>query len=688
MSSDAATTPTDDQDDPFAWLEDVGGDAQLDWVRAANAVTEAVLTTDTEFEPLRARILGILDSDEKIPYVAKVGDFLYGFWTDASHPRGVWRRTTLESYRTDAPEWDVLIDVDALNEAESENWVWHGALLLRPERTRALVELSRGGADADVTREFDLVTRTFVDGGFYRPEGKGGMSWRDADSVFLHHDFGPDSMTTSGYTRTSRILRRGQPLDEAELYFECEPTDMRSYATRDHTAGFERDLAVRQIAFYESESWIATPGATVQRIGVPTSAEPDSHREWLTIELRDPWEVDGVTHPAGSFLVANLDAFMAGDRTLEALFTPTESTSLAGATWTRNHLVLNVLDDVKNVLHVLTPTTDAAGVVSWVASPFAGAPSIGTIEVGAFDAEETDEFLMIDTGYLTPTTLRLGVVGQAPEVLKQMPEFFDATGLEVNQHFATSTDGTRIPYFQVSAAELTLDGSNPTVLYGYGGFEISMTPAYSGGVGGWVERGGVYVSANIRGGGEYGPRWHAAALRENRNRCYEDFAAVARDLIARGVTSPEKLGTQGGSNGGLLMGNMITQYPELFGAIVCQVPLLDMKRFNHLLAGASWMAEYGDPDGDDWGFIQTFSPYHNVRAELPVPPVLFTTSTRDDRVHPAHARKMFALMRDQGHDVSYYENIEGGHGGAADNKQSAYMSALAWTFLGTRLGLF
>src|SRR5688572_20251084 len=383
---------------------------------------------------------------------------------------------------------------------------------------------------------------------------------------------------------------------------------------------------------------------------------------------------------------------MAGKRELTALFTPTDNSSLAGFTWTRNYLVLNVLEDVKNRLRVLTPPKSMPGRApaakgEWKSQPLVGAPAIGTVGVTALDDEESDDYFLTVTDYLTPTSLQLGTIGTAPTTLKQLPEYFDASGLEIHQHFATSKDGTRVPYFLVSAKGLAPTGKHPTLLYGYGGFEVSQLPSYADRAGrAWLSQGGVYAIANIRGGGEYGPRWHRAALRENRLRAYEDFAAVAQDLIARKVTAPAHLGIQGGSNGGLLTGNMLVLYPELFGAVVSQVPLLDMKRYHKLLAGASWMAEYGDPDKpEDWAFIRTFSPYQNLRADADYPPLLLTTSTRDDRVHPGHARKFAARMREQGHEVLYYENIEGGHGGAANNEQAAFMQALAWTFLTMKL---
>ena len=675
--------------DLYAWLEDVDGDDALAWVRARNAEATDALT-GPGFEELRAGILAVLDSDAKIPSVAKAGELYYNVWRDAAHERGLWRRTTLESYRTDAPDWDVLLDLDALAASEGESWVWHGAQVLRPDCRRALVTLSRGGSDADVTREFDLETRTWVSGGFERPESKGGMSWIDEDTVFVYTDTGPGSLTTSGYPRTVRRWRRGTPLAEAELVYEGEETDLYISALHDRTPGFERDLVVRSIAFYREQVFLLGAEDVLTRLDLPESADLGLRREWLTVELRDPWDVGGIQHPAGSFLAIDLEAFLAGDRSFDVLFTPTPTTSLTGASWTRHHLVLNVLDDVKNRLRVLTPRSGG-----WTDAPLHGVPDVGTVSVGAVDADESDALWLTVTDYLTPSTLALatlpatGAAGLADvEPLKAMPTFFDARTHIAEQRFARSQDGTRVPYFLVRPRDLAFDGTARTLLYGYGGFEISLTPGYSGSLGrSWLARGGVYAVANIRGGGEYGPRWHQEALRENRHRAYEDFAAVARDLVTTRVTSPAHLGIQGGSNGGLLMGNMLVHYPELVGAVVVQVPLLDMARYSHLLAGASWMAEYGDPDDPaQWEFIREFSPYHLVDPDREYPPVLFTTSTRDDRVHPGHARKMAALLLAAGKDVLSYENVEGGHGGAATNAQSAFMSALAYAFLWKRLG--
>ena len=668
-------------DDPYQWLEDVTGDKPLDWVRAQNAKTDAALASTPEFKAMEAGIREVLDSDAKIPGVQKIGDWYYNFWKDRNHERGIWRRTTLEEYRKPNPAWETIIDLDALNKAEGENWVWHGADCLRPDYNRCLVALSRGGADADVTREFDVASKRWVEGGFFRPEAKGALGWIDRDTVYVYTDFGAGTMTESGYPRVVKRWKRGTPLESAQVVYEGKADDMYIAAYHDDTPGFERDFVSRTLAFYNDELYLVGKDGKLAKVDAPNSANKGVKRQWLTLELREPWTVGGKTYPAGSLLATDFDGFMAGKREFDVLFEPTDSTSLASYSWTKSHLVLNVLDDVKNRLSVLTPTAQG-----WKRGEFVGAPAFGTLGVSAVDDDESDAVWLTATDYLTPTTLSLAQLGRAPEQLKAMPSFFDGSNDVIEQHFATSRDGTRVPYFLVRPKGLKADGSNPTLLYGYGGFEIALTPGYSGGLGrSWLDRGGVYAVANIRGGGEYGPRWHQAALKANRHKAYEDFAAVAQDLIDRRITSPRHLGVQGGSNGGLLTGNMLTQYPELFGAVVVQVPLLDMKRYNKLLAGASWMAEYGNPDTADWEFIRTFSPYHLFDPGKSYPPVIFTTSTRDDRVHPGHARKMAAKMIEAGKDVTYYENIEGGHGGAANNAQAAHMAALAYSFLWQRL---
>lgn len=670
------------KEDPYLWLEDVTGEKALDWVRQHNRTTQDHFESSSDFTGLRDDLLKILDSDERIPGVSKSGEFYYNFWRDKDHERGIWRRTTLEEYRHDNPQWELVLDLDELAAEEGENWVWQGASLLKPGYDLAMIDLSRGGADASVSREFDMKTRKFVDGGFQRAEAKGQISWIDRDSVFISTDFGEGSMTSSGYARIVKLWRRGTPVEDAEIVYEGQSNDMSVRAGHDDSPGFERNFVFRMLAFYNDELYLRSDDGKLTKIDAPNSANKRVFREYLMLELRKPWEVGGKTYQAGSLLVTKFDDFMTGGRKFDVIFEPTESSSLASYSATRDHIILNVMKDVKNQIYVLTRDGD-----TWKREPLQGAPSIGTVGVRPVDADESNAYWMTSSGYLTPTTLYHGEIGSDPEQLKQLTPMYNAEGLKVSQHFAISKDGTRVPYFMVAKEEVDFNSDNPTLLYGYGGFEISMTPRYQASVGrAWTSQGGVYVVANIRGGGEYGPRWHQAALKQNRLRAYEDFAAVGKDLIQRKVTRKDRLGIQGGSNGGLLVGNMVALYPDLFGAAVCQVPLLDMRRYHLLLAGASWMAEYGNPDAPgEWDFIKTYSPYQNIKRTTQYPAVMFTTSTRDDRVHPGHARKMMALMYDQGHDVSYYENIEGGHGGAANNKQRAYMQALAYSFLKERL---
>jgi prolyl oligopeptidase len=673
-------------DDPWLWLEDIHGAKPLEWVAEHNAETAKAYADTPMFERMRERILEVLDSDARIPAVEKIGTHYYNLWKDKDHVLGLWRRTTLDEYRKSEPAWETVIDLDALSATDGKRWVWHGAQCLKPANRRCLVALSPGGGDADVVREFDLADKAFVEDGFLVPEAKSETAWIDADHIYVGTDFGPGSMTRSSYPRTVRVWTRGTPLAQARQVYEVGMDDLAASATRDLTPGFERDFLVRTIDFYSSETFLRGADGRLTKIDVPLDAVVDTHREWLLVAPRSDWTVGNRTWPAGSLLAAKFDDYMTGTRELVALFTPSATTSLSSHSWTRHHLILNLLDDVSSRQEVLTP---AAG--EWKRAPLGGSPALSQIEAEGVDADDSDAYFLSVTGFLIPTTLAWGEIGgSAPVTLKQTPAFFDAAPYAVSQHFVQSKDGTRVPYFQIAPRDLKLDGSHPTILNGYGGFEVARLPTYSGTIGrAWLERGGVYVVANIRGGGEYGPRWHQAALKANRPRAYEDFAAIAEDLVHRGVTSRAHLGATGGSNGGLLVGNMLTEFPALFGAIVCQVPLLDMKRYTHLSAGASWIAEYGDPDKpEEWNWIRTFSPYQNVERGQDYPSVLFYTATSDDRVGPVQARKMAARMRDFGYaNAWFYENTEGGHGGAADNRQSAYMNAMTYSFLARELGM-
>ncbi|MGW0214891.1 prolyl oligopeptidase family serine peptidase [Micromonospora chokoriensis] len=668
-------------DDPYLWLEDIAGEDASVWVRDRNAETVAALAGDEAFTAMRTEIRQVLDSDERITYPGWCGDGLYyDFWRDETHPRGVWRRTTLDRYRSPEPTWDVLLDVDALAADEDENWTWSGATLLRPGCRRALVSLSRGGADAVVVREFDLSDGAFVVDGFTLPEAKSSVCWIDFDTVYVATDVGPGSRTTSGYPRVVRRWLRGTPLADAAVVYEARTDDIAVYASHDSTPGFERDFVGRFVDFYRTENHLLTESGELTRLAIPEDARWDVHREWLVIRLRSSWAAGGTTYPVGALLAVRFDAFLAGDRQMSVLFEPDGRTALSHHHWTRNHLILAILTDVRSRLEVWTPGADGG----WRQTSSAGLSDLDHSRVVATDPERGDDYLVASEGFLQPVTMRLGQVGVDSEILRREPAVFDAEGLAVRQFFATSADGTRVPYFVVGDPGAQ---ASPTLLTGYGGYEHSVTPYYSGVTGrGWLARGGTYAVANIRGGGEYGPEWHRAAVREKRPRAFEDFAAVATDLVARGITTPAQLGIEGGSNGGLLMGVMLTRYPALFGAVAAHVPLLDMARYHRLLAGASWIAEYGDPDRQaDWAYLREFSPYHNVRGELSYPPVLLVTSTRDDRVHPGHARKMAARLREHGHEVAYYENVEGGHGAAANNEQRAFLWALRLSFLWRRL---
>ena len=659
-------------DDPYLWLEEVSGSEALDWVRARNEPTLAELC-DAQFERMRIEALEVLDTDARIPYVRRRGEYLYDFWRDATSPRGLWRRTTLDSYRTDSPDWEVLIDVDELGRGDGQKWVWAGASVIEPEHTLALINLSPGGSDAVVVREFDMLTSEFVADGFELPEAKSEVGWDDPDTVLVGTDFGPDSLTESGYPRILKRWRRRTPLTDAATIFEGSRTDVSAGGSTDRTPGFERTFVGRSIDFWNRQRY-QLRGSELISIDVPTDASSLSiHREWLLIDLRTDWSVGANTYRAGSLLAANYDEFIAGTRELQVIFEPDEHTCLHQYAWTRDRLLLVTLADVASRVEIVSPGT-------WRREPISGIPpATNTVIVAADDTG--DEFFLDSSGFDTPSRLLRGTDAGPLEQIKSAPAFFDAETLDVRQYFATSEDGTSIPYFVVWSRDA--GGPGPTLLGGYGGFETSLTPGYSGVLGRlWLARGGTYAMANIRGGGEYGPGWHTQAMREGRHKVAEDFATVADDLVNRGITTVEQLGAQGGSNGGLLMGIMLTKYPEKFGALVCDVPLLDMKRYHLLLAGASWVAEYGDPDNpDDWAFISEYSPYQNISTGHNYPPVLMTTSTRDDRVHPGHARKMTAALEAAGQRAWYYENIEGGHAGAADNEQIAFKSALGYSFL-------
>ena len=663
-------------DDPFQWLEDVQGDKALAWARQHNAKTIAVLEARPEYKPIFTRTLEILDSKEKIPSPELLGETVYNFWRDDAHERGIWRRTSLASYRTAAPQWETVLDVDALAKADGKAWVFHGASCLAPAHLRCMISLSPGGSDASVEREFDTATKQFVSGGFSLPEAKSSVAWRDENTLWVGTNFGPGSLTVSGYPRIVKLWKRGTPLSEARTVFEGRPEDVASGGSSEILSDGRYDLVTRTPAFYRHETFLLL-GDRLVKLDLPEDSQPRTlFRDRLLFSLRSDWTAGGKTYRAGSLLASSVDDLLHAVRHLDVLFEPTERVSLASVDRTRDHVLIQTLDNVRSRIMVLA-LEDGAWKRSEVPTP-----GLGTASFSAA-SDLTNAFFFTYQDFTTPTSLWLAGSGGEPVKVKSMPAFFDATGMRTEQLEATSKDGTKIPYFVVTPKGTKADGAAPTLLYAYGGFEQSQVPRYSGVVGAaWLARGGVYVLANIRGGGEFGPAWHKAAVKEQHIHNFEDFSAVARDLASRKITSARKLGIMGGSQGGLLVGGTFTLYPELFHAVVAQVPLADMRRFNHLLAGASWMAEYGDPDKpEDWAYIKTWSPYDLLKTDAKYPTPFYWTNTRDDRVHPAHARKMVAKMEAQGHPVYYFENTEGGHGSGAVNKETATVTALQYAYL-------
>ena len=666
------------QDDPFQWLEDVEGARSMAWVNAHNQSTLAELETHPAYRSIYDRAMQILNSRDRIAFPQISGQWIYNFWQDPQKPRGVWRRTRWESYLSADPQWETVLDVDSLATAESVPWSWSGATCLEPEERLCLVELSRGGADATQVREFDTTAKRFVAGGFTLPEGKQSLAWRDANTLLVGRDFGEGTMTTSGYARSVRLWRRGTPLASATTLIEVPATDMGVFAGSITTADRTLDVVYHRPSFFEGTVHVLQ-GDRLVKLDLPLDADPYVVRDQLAVYLRSPWQVGGQTFAAGTLVAMALDRFMAGERGFQLVVQPGERSTIQGVSATRDYLLVSMLNNVRGELRRFALRDG-----HWTGETVP-APEIGSVDVAETSPDDNRYFFTF-TGFTQPTTLYLAGDGGVREV-RRLPEMFNATGLVVEQFEATSKDGTRIPYFVVHRRDMPLNGENPTLLYGYGGFELAQTPGYSAITGSaWLERGGVYVLANIRGGGEFGPAWHRAGLKENRQRVFDDFIAVAEALIARRITSPRRLGIMGGSNGGLLVGVALTQRPELFNAVVVQVPLLDMRRYSHLLAGASWMAEYGNPDlPEEWAYISRYSPYQNVRPNQPYPRALFYTTTRDDRVHPGHARKMAARMESMGYPVYYFENTEGGHGSGVTSEQRARGYAITYTYLLKRL---
>jgi len=677
ISAAAAVTPSSggEEEDPLIWLEDVQGKKALAWAKEQNERTLPVLEKVKEYKPILKKVTEILDSEDRIIYPAFRGEDVYNFWQDKEHPRGIWRRTSLASYRTPSPAWETVLDIDELAKKENESWVYKGADCLPPAYDRCIISLSRGGSDATEQREFDTRAKAFVEDGFFLPEAKSSTSWMDQNTLWVGTDFGEGSLTTSGYPRIVKIWKRGTPLSAASTVYEASPDNVGAYGFSTISPEGRYDVIVRIPAFFRQETFLYLGGRLV-KVEIPEDAQLRGFfKDHVMISLRSDWTVGGKTYPQGALVAEKLDDFLAGKRDFEVLFRPSAKVSLQDVSTTSDRVLLTTLDNVRGKLESLLPT--AGG---WKRSEIA-LPGLGSVAVVAAD-DWRDLFAYTYEDFLTPDSLFLAEKGNS-EKIKTLPSFFDASGMTVEQHEATSEDGTKIPYFVVLPKGFKADGKTPTLLYGYGGYEISELPTYSATVGtAWTERGAVWALANIRGGGEFGPAWHTAAQKENRIKSFQDFIAVAEDLIARKITSTPHLGIMGGSQGGLLVSGCMTLRPDLFGAVVSQVPLTDMRRFNKLLAGASWMGEYGNPDDpNDWAYIQKWSPYHLLKKDVKYPTPYFWTNTRDDRVHPGHARKMVAKMLEQGHPVYYFENFEGGHGGGVVNEERARTYALEYAYL-------
>ena len=675
-------------DDPFLWLEEIEGDRSLEWVQARNKECFDELQADERYAKFLSQAETLLNAKDRIPYGSLRGKYIYNFWQDAKHVRGIIRRTSAESYRTDSPEWETVLSIDALAKVEDENWVYKGISWLAPDYERCLIKLSRGGTDASVHREFDTLAKRFVDGGFALPEAKSGVTWLDRDTLLVGTNWGDGSLTESGYPRIAKRWKRGTPLAKAETIFEGRHEDIGIWPRVMDSGEETLALVDQSLTFFTGAYHVIGADGKLLKLPLQESADlAGFYAGRLLFTLREAWEVDGQTFAQGALLAINAAVFQATGKlpTIETLFTPDERTSIEGVTLSRSGLYVTLLQNVKGRILRFSLNPQSG---KWTAKPVP-LPKNGTVSVSAANAYSDTIFINYED-HITPDRLsEFDATSNKLTTLKSLAARFDAGELEVHQHMAKSADGTEVPYFVIHRKGLKPDGSTPTILYGYGGFEISLKPGYSGTIGKlWLERGGAYAVANIRGGGEFGPRWHKAALKTERQRAYDDFIAVAKDLAKRGITSPKHLGISGGSNGGLLVGAIFTQRPDLLNAVVCRVPLLDMIRYTKLLAGASWAAEYGDPEDPKMReAILRYSPYQNVFPDHKYPKVFIETSTKDDRVHPGHARKMVARMREQGHAVLYYENTEGGHAAGANLKQHAKRYALEYVYLSRQLGL-
>ncbi len=681
MTAAMAAMTTVNASDPYLWLEEVESGQALDWVRAQNKRSLAELESDPRFADLYKDVLSVLTSDARLAYGEIHNGQVYNFWQDETHIRGLWRRADVESYRNGEPDWETLIDFDALAKAEGENWIKGEIACLSPAYRHCMVELSDGGKDAAYWREFDLETKTFVEDGFYLPEAKSWLSWVDADTLLVATDWGADALTTSGYPRQVRRWKRGASKDDAEIIMTVGVDDVWAFPVVEHDGDDTYEFILRGPSFFEREYHQVGADGALAKLPLPLNADMQGVLDGVAIFLlREDWVYRGHDYAQGALIGYDLKS-----GAVENIFAASDRQSIEDVGVGRSDLIVQYLDDVSGKAARISRSKKGGWKSKDIKLPANGVVALVSAGGG------TDDAMLSFESMTTPDSLFYVTAKNKVSIIAETAPFYDATGVMVEQRFATSADGTKIPYFIMGQDAVLKQGNAPTIQYGYGGFLIPILPAYyedparpqNGALAGlmWVKRGGVMVLSNIRGGSEYGPRWHKEALKQNRQRAFDDFIASSEDLIETGVTSPSRLGIIGRSNGGLLMGVMLTQRPELYAAIDIGVPLFDMKRYNKLLAGASWMGEYGNPDiEEEWDYISKYSPYQNLEAGQPYPKVLLYTSTKDDRVHPGHARKAAARLAELGYDFYYYENIEGGHGGAANQKQLARRTALEYIY--------
>lgn len=675
-------------EDPFLWLEDIQGDKALTWVEQQNAVSTKRLMAEPAYQASYDSTLAILDSDDLIQRPIPVGDDVYNYRQNDAHPRGILRRTSAKSYRANEPEWETVLDFDALSKREGRPWVFKGMNCLAPANQRCLLTLSPGGSDASQIREFDLQEKTFVKGGLHLPEAKSNVSWIDADSWLIGTDWGEGSLTVSTLPRQLKVLKRGQSLDQAQLLFEVGREDVIAYARAAEVKGKSYFVLTRAVDFFNGEQ-VLWDGEQLFPLALPQDIQIQAaFGDELLLKVPSDWSVAGQTIPGGALVSVDIEQLIAGKPVPTTLFSPSERVSLDWVQATNGELYYATLDNVTSRLYRASRTADG-----WDSENIQ-LPGLG-VAANPFTCSCPSETLAHDhdglyyqyEDFLTPDALYHTRDGRAPAAVKQMQPLFDAQSLSVQQLHATSADGTKIPYFLVGPHKTPSDGKAPVLLIAYGGFAENYTPFYSAVTGkSWLENGGVLAVANIRGGGEFGPAWHQAAVQENHMKNFEDLIAVGEDLVDRKITSPQHLGIRGGSQGGLLVGGSLMLRPDLFGAVISQVPLLDMQRYTKLLNGASWISEYGDPDKpEQWAYIKTWSPYHLISKDNNYGEPFIWTTTRDDRVHPGHARKMVAKLQSYGHPVLYFENTEGGHGAGSTNEQRARASALEYAYLWSRL---